>query len=79
MSRTTIPGHKITWFVYAGRERIQRTAMMRGTWGYDATCECGWDSHTGGATRGSVERDVWGHKWDVADDAQRDALVGLSS
>jgi hypothetical protein len=57
--------HRIRWWVYAGRERIPHTAQMRGRWGYDATCSCGWDSHTGGATRASVERDVWFHKWEA--------------
>lgn len=60
---STLAGHRITWWVYAGRERIRRTATMRGQWGYDATCECGWDSRTGGATRRYVENEVWLHKW----------------
>lgn len=59
---TTETAHRISWFVYAGGERIPRTASMRGTWGYDATCTCGWDSQTGGATRSSVAYDVWFHK-----------------
>lgn len=53
---------RITWWVYAGKDRIRRTARMRGLWGYDATCSCGWDSRTGGATRRSVEDLVWAHK-----------------
>lgn len=62
-------GHRIHWFVYVGhgetRERIPRTSGMRGLWDYDATCECGWDSRTGGAVRSYVEREVADHKWDV--------------
>lgn len=69
--RDIVPGHKITWWVYAGRERIRKTAQMRGPWGHDATCECGWDSHTGGATRGSVERDVWFHKFEAKGEIER--------
>ena len=63
---TATTAHRITWWVYAGSERIRRTAAMRGTWGYDATCSCGWDTHTGGATRGYVQREVDFHKWEVA-------------
>jgi hypothetical protein len=59
MATTT---HRISWFVYAGRERIRHTAMMRGTWGYDATCSCGWDSRTGGALRRYVADLVADHK-----------------
>jgi hypothetical protein len=60
---TATTTHRISWWVYAGRERIRHTATMRGHWpGWDATCSCGWDSQTGGATRGSVRRDVWAHK-----------------
>lgn len=55
-------GHRISWWVYAGRDRIRRTATMRGQWGYDATCTCGWDTQTGGATRGYVTDQVWLHK-----------------
>jgi len=61
--------HKIRWFVYAGGERIPRTATMRGQWGYDATCSCGWDTKTGGATLGYVKGEVWWHKRDAANDA----------
>lgn len=62
MTNTTATAHRITWWVYAGAERIRRTAKMRGSWGYDATCSCGWDSRTGGAVRSYVEREVWLHK-----------------
>jgi hypothetical protein len=78
-----VPGHRITWWVWGhgpqGAYKIPHSAKMRGTWGWDATCSCGWESRTGGATRGSVERlNVASHMWDVADDAQRDALLGLT-
>jgi hypothetical protein len=71
----------VRWFVWADGAtrpvRIPHTSMMRGQWGWDATCSCGWESRTGGATRGSVEKAVWGHKFDVATDAERDRLVGV--
>lgn len=61
-----IPGHRITWYVWSGGVKLRHTAQMRGHWpGWDATCECGWSSRTGGATKTSVRRDVWDHKLDV--------------
>ena len=54
--------HRIRWYVYAGDEMIPHTATMRGTWGYDAKCSCGWETTTGGAVRSSIEREVWIHK-----------------
>ena len=66
----TATTHRMTWFVYTGgtnadgtRERIRRTASMRGTWpGYDVVCSCGDESHTGGAVRSYIENAIWGHK-----------------
>jgi len=55
----------MTWWVYAGAERIRRNRTMRGQWGYDVTCSCGWDSRTGGAVRSYVERLIWEHKWEA--------------
>lgn len=52
----------IKWFVYSGNEKIRYESTMRGTWGYDATCSCGWETKTGGAIRSSVEADVELHK-----------------
>jgi hypothetical protein len=57
--------HRVTWWVYAGTERTRHTASMRGQWGYDATCSCGWDSRTGGGVRHYVEECVEDHKRDV--------------
>jgi hypothetical protein len=54
---------RIAWWVYVGRERIRRTSTMRGRWSYDATCSCGWDTHTGGAVRSYIEREIWTHKY----------------
>jgi hypothetical protein len=64
---TTEQTHKIQWWAYArdglgGIEKIRRSHSMRGTWGYDVTCSCGWESKTGGAIRSYIEREVWWHK-----------------
>lgn len=61
---TTTP-HRISWFVYVGRDRIRHTATMRGLWAYDATCSCGWDSRTGGAVRSYIQGEVDYHKFQV--------------
>ncbi len=52
----------IKWFVYAGEEKMRYTSSMRGTWGYDAECSCGWQTRTGGAVKRSVLEDVKWHK-----------------
>lgn len=52
----------IKWFVYAGEEKIRYNSTMRGTWGYDAECSCGWKTTTGGAIKRSVVEDVELHK-----------------
>jgi hypothetical protein len=57
--------HRISWFVYAGGEMIPRESTMRGQWGYDAKCSCGWESRTGGGTRSYVEDMIANHKFDV--------------
>jgi len=52
----------IKWFVYAGEEKIAHNATMRGTWGYDAECSCGWKTTTGGAIKSCVSEEVKWHK-----------------
>jgi hypothetical protein len=52
----------IKWFVYAGEEKMRYTSTMRGTWGYDAECSCGWATKTGGAIRSCVLLEVQKHK-----------------
>jgi hypothetical protein len=69
----TLAAHRATWFVWAGNQRIRHTRSMCGTWGHDVTCSCGWDSKTGGATRGSVEDALFDHRHDAQIDA--DALA----
>ena len=65
--------HKIRWYIYtydsAGRRHmIPRTHGIRGSWGYDVICSCGWESRTGGAIRTYMEREVWLHKILESDD-----------
>lgn len=62
---TVEPGHRIRWYVYTGngKERIPRTAAMRGPWpGYDVICSCGWETRTGGGVRSYIEEKIWAHK-----------------
>lgn len=62
MTTSAITEHRISWFVYAGREKIRHTAGMRGQWGYDVECSCGWKTTTGGAIKRYVADQVWAHK-----------------
>lgn len=59
------PEHRIRHYVYAGDERIPRTATMRGAWPCDAECSCGWSTGTGGAVRSYIDKLVDEHKTDV--------------
>lgn len=60
----TMAAHRARWFVYSGGERMPHTSTMRGHWpGWDVTCQCGWDSGTGGATRGSVAQALFEHRF----------------
>jgi hypothetical protein len=63
---TATTGHRATWWVYAGANRIRHTAQMRGQWDYDVTCSCGWDSHTGGATRRYIQEKLDDHRAEAA-------------
>lgn len=77
ITQETKAAHRATWWVYTGgpgRERIRRTATMRGRWpGYDVTCSCGWESRTGGATRHSVANDLWDHRYSAQVERDRQA------
>lgn len=57
--------HRATWWVWAGDEKIRYTATMRGQWGFDVSCSCGWESRTGGATRRSVREYLDDHRADA--------------
>lgn len=58
--------HSIRWFVVLDGKRMPRQSTMRGTWGYDVTCSCGWDSRVGGGTERYIRRLIWEHKWAAA-------------
>lgn len=62
--------HSITWFVWAGGEKIRHTNSMRGEWGYDAQCSCGWATYTGGAVKSDIKDSVNSHKFDVRIEAE---------
>jgi hypothetical protein len=53
---------KIQIFVYAGDEKIRHTSHMRGEWGYDFKCSCGYESRTGGAVKSYVRDLIDRHK-----------------
>jgi hypothetical protein len=53
---------QIKWFVWSMGQRMAYESSMRGTWGFDAECSCGWGSHTGGAIRSNVVEEVRLHK-----------------
>jgi hypothetical protein len=54
---------RIKWFVYSGDEKIPYESSMRGTWGFDAECSCGWKTVTGGAIKSCVIDEVQSHKF----------------
>jgi hypothetical protein len=63
--------HAARWFVYVGTgERIPWQASMRGTWGFDVVCSCGWESRTGGGLRRYVR--------ELLDDHRREATRAQS-
>lgn len=49
-----LAGHRARWYVWSAGERMPHESSMRGAWGWDVVCECGWDSRTGGAIRPRV-------------------------
>ncbi len=52
----------IKWFVWSGDVKMPYESSMRGQWGWDATCSCGWETRTGGAVRSWVLQAVQDHK-----------------
>lgn len=52
---------QIKWFVFNGNEKTRYTGGV-GYRAWEASCSCGWESHTGGAIRTAVLRDVNEHK-----------------
>lgn len=63
----TTAKHTIKYWVYAhdglgGVEKMRHSNTMRGNWGWDATCSCGWETRSGGALQSYIKREVWWHK-----------------
>jgi hypothetical protein len=56
--------HRVKWWVYVDGERVRHTSNMRGTWNYDATCSCGFDSQTGGGLYSYVAEKIQAHRQD---------------
>lgn len=57
---------RIRWYGIGASNGVQfrepRNRYMAGRdWGWDATCSCGWDSHTGGAIEARVREEVQDH------------------
>lgn len=67
VSPETLKAHRASWWCMAwdgqgNVEWLRHTAIMRGGWGHDVECSCGWKSRTGGGTRRSVEEKLWDHR-----------------
>ena len=73
LTAETLAAHKATWYVWSGGQKMRRQATMRGTWGYDVECSCGSGSHTGGATRGTVEDWLFDHRFSAQVEAESHA------
>lgn len=62
-------GHFIRWFArFPDRPDVDwmpRTSSMRGAWGWDVRCSCGWETRTGGAVERAIRREVRRHKREV--------------
>jgi len=52
----------VKWFVWSAGEKMPHAKSMRGAWGYDAQCSCGWETKTGGGVRSWVRDLVETHK-----------------
>lgn len=57
--------HQIRWYVHSGGELIPRESTMRGQWGFEAKCSCGWETKSGGGVESWIDRMIWNHKFDV--------------
>lgn len=78
ISPETMREHRATWWVYPEpgntdpATRIRHSAQMRGTWGYDVTCSCGWDSRIGGGLRRAAAEALEDHRADVQYEKEAD-------
>ncbi len=75
----TMKAHRARWYVYSGPygelEPLDSKRSYYGM-GYDVKCSCGlWESTTGGATRASVERDLFDHRF-AEQNAAEEGLPG---
>lgn len=69
LTPATMRAHRARWYVYTGGqdangqpERIPHVSTMRGQWGYDVACSCGWETKTGGGLRRYVEDKLFDHR-----------------
>lgn len=53
---------QIKWFVWSMGQMLPHDSSMRGNWGWDAKCSCGWETRTGGAIKSNVREKVELHK-----------------
>lgn len=58
--------HKVRWFARfpdsPADDWMPRQSSMRGAWGFDVRCSCGWETRTGGATESAIRTEVRFHK-----------------
>lgn len=73
LTAETKAAHRARWFVYAASEKIPYQSTMRGTWGFDVECSCGWKSATGGGLRRYIEEQLGNHRWIAQCEAERSA------
>ena len=62
------PTHVIRWTAYVDGGPIARQSHMKPVNGYhafDASCSCGWSTHTGGALQARIDSAVQDHKWEM--------------
>lgn len=72
----TKQAHRIKWFVYSDNKKIRHEKSMRGNWGWDVECSCGWATITGGATLSYIRDIVWYHKNIEVARTEQNAKVG---
>lgn len=59
-------GHRATWkWTIGGKWYTQPWGVSVKGIGFDVTCKCGWESHTGGAIKVRVEEDHERHIMEV--------------
>ena len=72
ISPETMREHRATWWVYAEPGNTDRSTLirhqssMRGMWGYEVKCSCGWETNTGGGLRRYVADQLFDHRLDAS-------------